>query len=116
MNLTTLIHSGRGKESALEVLSGKEPEGLLPLEQRLSLQEQMVESVKQLHSLGFVHCDLKPLNWIVTLEGELKLIDFGAVVKSGTSVEQWFETPNYISPEARYKPEKAFVYQSSYDY
>ncbi|KAK5828125.1 kinase-like domain-containing protein, partial [Linnemannia elongata] len=55
------------------------------LEARNTLQEhevryfgqQLVAGVAHLHSLGLVHCDLKPLNLLLTEDLVLKVGDFG---------------------------------------
>ncbi|GAV55203.1 hypothetical protein ZYGR_0AS05270 [Zygosaccharomyces rouxii] len=42
--------------------------------------KQIVEGVKYLHSLGLAHRDLKLDNCVMTMDGILKLIDFGSAV------------------------------------
>ncbi|AQM73319.1 serine/threonine protein kinase [Noumeavirus] len=42
-----------------------------------SLVEQAFEAMKDIHSLGYAHCDISPPNIMVTKEGILKIIDFG---------------------------------------
>lgn len=56
---------------------------LSSLEKRLSQCEQLAEALCYLHSSGFIHCDIKPDN-IMTVSGELKLIDFSSVCWIGT--------------------------------
>ena len=38
---------------------------------------QMVVAVDTVHSLGFIHRDIKPDNFLFTPEGHLKVSDFG---------------------------------------
>ncbi len=56
------------------------------------------------HRQGIVHCDLKPLNILITPEGVPKIADFG-VAKWLESEDQWGQdgeilgTPRYMAPE-----------------
>ncbi|KAG5886516.1 hypothetical protein JTB14_024170 [Gonioctena quinquepunctata] len=67
---------------------------------------EMLHAVRQIHSRGVIHSDLKPSNFIKADEG-LKLIDFGiasSVQNDETSVIKTNPegSCNYISPEALY--------------
>lgn len=44
--------------------------------------EQSAESLYYMHSKGWVHCDLKPDNFLVSNEGKCKLIDFTIAQKA----------------------------------
>jgi serine/threonine protein kinase len=68
--------------------------------------EQAVESLYYMHSKGFVHCDIKPDNFLVSRTGELKLIDFTISQKIRTGLAKIFRgrsktqgTRSYMSPE-----------------
>jgi len=64
---------------------------------------EVVLALDAIHSMGFVHRDVKPDNMLLDASGHLKLADFGTcmkmcpdgMVKSETAVG----TPDYISPE-----------------
>ncbi|WAR23120.1 ROCK2-like protein [Mya arenaria] len=64
---------------------------------------EVVLSLDAIHSMGFVHRDVKPDNMLLDRQGHLKLADFGTcmrmdrdgMVRSDTAVG----TPDYISPE-----------------
>ena len=64
---------------------------------------EMVLALHSLHSLGYVHRDIKPDNILLDRSGHIVLADFGSclrvledgTVKSSTAVG----TPDYISPE-----------------
>ena len=56
-------------------------------------------ALDSLHTMGFVHCDLKPNNILVGPRGEVKVIDLGQAVKVGTKKTRIQGTPDYIAPE-----------------
>lgn len=72
---------------------------------------EIVEALEYLHSKGVVHMDLKPENILLTVEGHIKVVDFGTALliadyKSPTedSRESSYEplfvgTAEYVSPE-----------------
>lgn len=43
----------------------------------------MARAIKHVHDKGFVHMDIKPSNFFVTKQGQLKLGDFGIAVDLG---------------------------------
>src|SRR4051812_35717439 len=52
------------------------PSGL-PLEEVLSIAQQIVTALEAAHGRGVVHRDLKPANIKTTSQGETKILDFG---------------------------------------
>jgi serine/threonine-protein kinase len=60
---------------------------------------QAANGLKSMHSLGYVHCDIKPNNILRDEKGEVKVIDFGQSCKIGTVKERIQGTPDYIAPE-----------------
>ncbi|XP_065062554.1 rho-associated protein kinase 1-like [Rhopilema esculentum] len=64
---------------------------------------EVVLALDGIHSMGFIHRDVKPDNMLLDRDGHLKLADFGTcmkmdkdgLVRSDTAVG----TPDYISPE-----------------
>jgi len=60
---------------------------------------QVADALDSMHSLGLVHCDLKPNNILVDGDGKAKVIDFGQACKVGTAKKRIQGTPDFISPE-----------------
>jgi len=60
---------------------------------------QAAQGLRFMHSLGYVHCDLKPNNILRTDQGLVKVIDYGQSCKVGTVKERIQGTPDYIAPE-----------------
>jgi eukaryotic-like serine/threonine-protein kinase len=69
--------------------------------------KESCESLYHMHEKGFVHCDIKPDNFLVSREGEVKLIDFTISQKVKTGIAKLFGgktknisgTKSYMSPE-----------------
>ena len=51
--------------------------GSLPLDESLSLARQIAEALEAAHEKGIVHRDLKPQNIKASIEGKVKVLDFG---------------------------------------
>lgn len=52
-----------------------------------------------MHQHGFVHCDIKPNNILISKSGSIKIIDLGQSCKIGTVKSRIQGTPDYIAPE-----------------
>ncbi len=69
--------------------------------------EGCVEGLYYMHSQGFVHCDIKPDNFLVSREGEVKVIDFTISQKIRTGFSKLWGgksrhiqgTRSYMAPE-----------------
>jgi serine/threonine protein kinase len=68
----------------------------------------VLEGLMYLHDEGWVHCDIKPDNFLVGDEGNCKLIDFALAVKTPSKLGRMFGagksktiagTRSYMSPE-----------------
>ncbi|CAF1312316.1 unnamed protein product [Didymodactylos carnosus] len=64
---------------------------------------QMVDAVKHLHQNGIIHSDIKPENFIMVDQGQLRIIDLGLsfrLPQTQTSALRPFAgTPEYMPPE-----------------
>ncbi|KAL9648844.1 hypothetical protein ABK040_003774 [Willaertia magna] len=58
---------------------------------------QLFEAISYIHSLNYVHCDIKPQNILLTRDGKIKLADFGYTVKEKNSIVGG--TIYYMPPE-----------------
>jgi len=68
--------------------------------------EQVALALQHLHQKGWVHCDVKPDNFLLNEEDELKLIDFSIAQKASKGLSALFRrrgqvrgTRSYMSPE-----------------
>lgn len=69
--------------------------------------DQGAEALYYLHTQGWVHCDVKPDNFLVNDEGEVKLIDFAISQRQGGGMKKFLfflkpkirGTRSYMSPE-----------------
>jgi len=51
--------------------------GALPLTESLALARQLAEALEEAHEKGIIHRDLKPQNIKASVEGRVKVLDFG---------------------------------------
>jgi serine/threonine protein kinase len=73
-----------------------------PIDQKVAINwlAQLTQTLQALHSKGIFHRDIKPSNIILQPDGQLGLIDFGAVKQSLISQGQTrIFTPGYAAPE-----------------
>lgn len=111
-HIVRLIATGRYRKTpfiAMEYVNGEPLDKVLARRTRISW-ETVVDYAKQLclalqhaHEKGIIHRDLKPSNLMLTLEGVLKLTDFGIAkdtdVTALTGANSTIGTAAYMSPE-----------------
>ncbi len=69
--------------------------------------QKACEGLYAMHSQGYIHCDVKPENFLINREGDVKLIDFALAQKIKTGLAKLFGgkpkavagTMSYMSPE-----------------
>lgn len=99
----------KGRFYAMELVSGGTLEselqkrGRLPWELVIQYGLQMCEALEWAHRQGVVHRDVKPSNFLLTPEGQLKLGDFGlATMAAARKITQAGKTAGtflYMAPE-----------------
>ena len=93
---------------AMELLKGKDllktlrQDPPLPLQRKIGVILQVLEGLSQAHQVGIVHRDIKPANVFLTLDGTVKIMDFGVArfTKANiTGTGSILGTADYMSPE-----------------
>jgi len=98
---------------ALEYVEGdnlrqrmRQVEGPIAIDVAIDWGRQLASALAYLHSHGVVHRDLKPENILVSVQGDLKIADFGTALLEGARRLTWkhlsgdgLGTPDYMSPE-----------------
>jgi serine/threonine protein kinase len=79
-------------------------DGPINLNQALDYLIQAGKGLGFAHNSGFVHCDVKPQNMLVTKSGVLKITDFGVAralesISRDEKYEVVWGSPYYLSPE-----------------
>jgi serine/threonine-protein kinase len=78
-------------------------QGLLTLEQAVFVVDRVLSALAHTHRAGIVHCDIKPANIMITVQGGVKMMDFGTARARGTGHEAaqryMIGTPAYMPPE-----------------
>src|SRR5271169_4647245 len=78
-----LEHSNGTQYLVMELVSGEnlaervKREGAVPIEEALTIAKQIAEALEAAHEKSIIHRDLKPANVKLTLEGKVKVLDFG---------------------------------------
>jgi serine/threonine protein kinase len=85
----------------MEMFDGKSLEESpgLSLGDILLVFRMVAAGLNAMHQAGYVHCDIKPNNILISPKGGIKIIDLGQSCKMGTIKPRIQGTPDYIAPE-----------------
>jgi len=112
-NVVTVHDVGQDHEThyiVMEYVDGEDLKTLIrreapmPVERALDLAIQICAGIGYAHRAGFVHCDVKPQNVLITADGRVKVADFG-IARALSSATLYTQTdmvwgsPHYFSPE-----------------
>ena len=93
----------RGEVDLSDVIKNLQSKNRLTATKIRFYWEQMLEAVKDCHSKGVIHADVKPCNFVM-VKGQLKIIDFGLAVQIEDGQESQTRsfvggTKDFLSPE-----------------
>src|SRR5215472_13417736 len=71
------IYGVEQRAIVMELVEGESPAGPMGFEDAWKIASQIAAGLEYAHDRGIVHRDLKPANIKVTLDGVVKLLDFG---------------------------------------
>ena len=85
----------------MEMFEGQslEESDSLSLGDILLVFRMIATALNAMHQAGYVHCDIKPNNILISKEGGIRIIDLGQSCKIGTVKSRIQGTPDYIAPE-----------------
>jgi len=110
-NIVTIYEMGEADGVpfiAMEYLEGESLDALIsrhapaPLPQKVGYLVQTCRALQYAHRRGVVHRDIKPANIVVTVEGVVKVVDFGIALLAAASKTQTgtlLGTLAYMSPQ-----------------
>ncbi len=86
---------------SMEIFYGKSLEESpgLSLGDILLVFRMIATGINAMHEAGYVHCDIKPNNILISSKGALKIIDLGQSCRLGAIKARIQGTPDYIAPE-----------------
>jgi serine/threonine protein kinase len=99
------LEEATGPYLVLEYIKGvsldrhQHADNLLPINQVISVIEQIAKALQYIATQGVVHRDVKPENIILMPNGMTKLTDFGCAIATGSSGDMVAGSLAYMSPE-----------------
>ncbi len=69
---------------------------------------QILRGIERLHSMKFLHCDIKPANVMIDRLGNIKVVDYGRATISGERVTFLLGSLMYMAPEMHNRKPSVF--------
>ena len=74
-----------GADVLMEFVDGRTLDVIKPdAQETIRIFIHLAQGLQHMEQQGFVHCDMKPINVLVTSSGDVKIIDLGQACESGT--------------------------------
>ncbi|HET9530682.1 MAG TPA: serine/threonine-protein kinase, partial [Blastocatellia bacterium] len=67
-----------------EMISRRVERGPMPVREAIDIGVQVADALDEVHRMGFVHCNIKSSNLIITERGLVKILDFGLLRADGS--------------------------------
>lgn len=83
----------------LQQVALKRPGSRIPENEVAPLILQLCTGLQDLHAIGILHRDIKPENLLLTLDGCLKIADFGWATLASSATSSLAGTFHYMAPE-----------------
>lgn len=107
VNVYDVIDEGKLHYIVMELIEGVTLKGYIARKERLEAKEsigiaiQVAQGIAAAHEQGIIHRDIKPQNVIISMDGKVKVTDFGIArgVSTQTLTSAAMGSVHYISPE-----------------
>lgn len=77
----------------------------VPVLEAIAILDGVLRALGHAHDRGVVHRDLSPRNVFLTVDDQVKLLDFGVAIEHGDAQVPAAGTPGYMAPEHAARPD-----------
>jgi predicted ATPase/serine/threonine protein kinase len=108
-NIVTIYELGEVEATryiAMELVEGKTlrellDAGSIPLQKAINIAAQVADGLAKAHDAGIVHRDLKPENLMISIDGFVKILDFGLAKLTAPSSEDSSQVSTIVGYQTR---------------